>query len=87
MFFMNPNHKGEYNEAHQNEVDGRPQFYAFPYVSLRGIKRVGMVEAKLRWNFQPRWAVLGFASKGKVYGNDLAFETQDDIVAAGVGGR
>jgi hypothetical protein len=75
-------------------VDGRPPFYAFPYVSLRGIpalryqgKQVGMAEAELRWNFLPRWSVLGFAGIGKVYGDDPAFETQDDIVAAGVGGR
>lgn len=75
-------------------VDGRPPFYALPYVSLRGIpalryqgKQVGMAEIELRWNFLPRWSVLGFAGKGKVYGDDPALETQDDIVAAGVGGR
>lgn len=75
-------------------VDGRPPFYTYPWVGLRGIpalryqgKRVGMVEAELRWNILPRWAVLGFAGKGKVYGDDAAFETQDDIVAGGIGGR
>ncbi|MBC2742985.1 MAG: hypothetical protein HGJ93_08050 [Desulfosarcina sp.] len=75
-------------------VDGRLPFYAYPWVSLRGIpalryqgKSVGMVEAELRWNIMPRWAVLGFAGKGAVYGDDPAFETQDNIIAGGVGGR
>jgi hypothetical protein len=75
-------------------VDGRPPFYAFPYIGLRGIpalryqgKRVGMAEAELRWNFLPRWALLGFAGTGKIYGDDPALETQDDIVAGGVGVR
>ena len=75
-------------------VDGQPPFYAYPWVSLRGIpalryqgKRIGMVEAELRWNILTRWAVLGFAGGGKVYGDDAAFETQEDIVAGGIGGR
>lgn len=75
-------------------VDGRPPFYAYPWVTLRGIpalryqgKRVGMVEAELRWNILPRWAVLAFAGKGAVGGDDPAFETQDNIIAGGVGGR
>ncbi len=75
-------------------VDGRPPFYAYPWVSLRGIpalryqgKRVGLVEVELRWNILPRWAVLGFAAKGKVNGDDAALKTQDDIVAGGIRGR
>ena len=75
-------------------VDGLPPFYAFPYVTLRGIpalryqsKRVGMAEVELRWNFLPRWAVLGFAGTGGVYDDNPAFDTQDDIVSGGIGGR
>ena len=75
-------------------VDGRPPFYAYPWVSLRGIpalryqgKRVGMIEAEGRWNILPRWALLGFVGTGQVYGDDPALNTQDNIVAGGVGGR
>jgi hypothetical protein len=75
-------------------VDGRPPFYAYPWVNLRGIpalryqgKRVGVAEAELRWNILPLWAVVGFAGMGKVYGDDAALETQDNIVAGGIGGR
>lgn len=75
-------------------VDGRPPFYAYPYVTMRGIpalryqgKRVGMAGMELRWDILARWAVLGFAGIGKVYGDDAALETQDDIVSGGVGGR
>ena len=31
--------------------------------------------------------MLGFAGFGRVYGDDVAFETQDHIVSGGVGGR
>ena len=75
-------------------VDGLPPFYALPYVTLRGIpalrcqgKRVGMAKVELRWNFLPRRAVLGFGGKGRVYGDDPALETQDDIIAGDFGGR
>jgi hypothetical protein len=75
-------------------VDGRPPFYAYPWITMRGIpalryqgKGVGMVGMELRWNILSRWAMLCFAGGGKVYGNDDAFETQDTIVSGGVGGR
>jgi hypothetical protein len=75
-------------------VDGRLPFYAYPWVKLRGIpalryqgKTVGMIEVEGRWNIRPRWAVLGFAGIGAVDGDDPAFQTRDDIIAGGVGGR
>ncbi|BBO74834.1 hypothetical protein DSCW_22510 [Desulfosarcina widdelii] len=75
-------------------VDGRPPFYAYPWVTMRGIpalryqgKRVGMAGVELRWDILARWAVLGFAGIGRVCGDDAAFETQDDIVSGGIGGR
>jgi hypothetical protein len=75
-------------------VDGRPPFYAYPWVTMRGIpasryqgKRVGMAGMELRWDILARWAVLGFAGIGRVIGDDVAFETQDDIVSGGIGGR
>ena len=75
-------------------VDGRPPFYAYPWVSLRGIpalryqgEKIGMIEVEGRWNILSRWALVGFIGTGGVYGDDPAFETQDDIIAGGVGGR
>lgn len=75
-------------------VDGNPPFYAYPWVTLRGIpalryqgEAVAMAEVEGRWNVLPRWAVIGFIGTGGVYGDDPSFETQDDIVAGGIGGR
>jgi len=75
-------------------VDGQPPFYAYPWITMRGIpalryqgKRVGMAGMELRWDILERWAVLGFAGIGRVYGDDIAFETQDHIVSGGIGGR
>ncbi len=75
-------------------VDGRAPFYAYPWISLRGIpalryqgKSAGMVEAEGRWNVASRWAVLGFAGAGVVGGDDPSFETEDDIYAGGMGVR
>jgi hypothetical protein len=75
-------------------VDGRAPFYAYPYVSLRGIpalryqgKRAGVIEAEARWNIFSRWAILGFAGTGAVGADDPSFETDDDIYAGGAGVR
>jgi len=57
-------------------VDGEPfvevPFYQFPFVYLRGIpimryqgETVGVAEAELRWNFTPRWSVVGFGGAGR----------------------
>lgn len=77
-----------------SSVDGGAPFYAYPWVKLRGIpairyqgKEVGMIELEARWNIQPRWALVGFAGKGVVSGSDSAFQTRDDIIAGGIGGR
>lgn len=75
-------------------VDGQPPFYAYPWITMRGIpalryqgKRAGMAGMELRWDILARWVVLEFAGICKVYGDDVAFETQDDIVSGGIGGR
>ncbi|RKZ60129.1 MAG: glyceraldehyde-3-phosphate dehydrogenase [Gammaproteobacteria bacterium] len=57
-------------------VDGEPfvevPFYQYPFVYLRGIpimryqgETVGVAEAELRWNFTPRWSVVGFGGAGR----------------------
>ena len=47
-------------------------FYQYPFVNLRGIPimryqgdTVAVAEAELRWNFTPRWSVVGFGGAGK----------------------
>jgi hypothetical protein len=51
---------------------GDVPFYQLPFIEMRGIpffryqnEEVALVEAELRWNFTPRWALVGFAGRGK----------------------
>jgi hypothetical protein len=75
-------------------VDGEPPFWAYPWVSLRGVpalryqnERVGMVELEGRYTFARRWGGVVFVGKGTTAGDNPAFETADRIFAGGVGGR
>jgi hypothetical protein len=75
-------------------VSGTAPFFAIPYVSLRGIPalryqgdRVAVGEFEGRYNFTPRWSMVGFAGIGKV-NSDLSFiDTTQDIYAYGLGAR
>ena len=60
-------------------------FYQLPFIEMRGIpffryqdQSVALVEAELRWNFTPRWALVGFAGYG---------EADESASAWGVGVR
>jgi hypothetical protein len=51
---------------------GDVPFYQLPFIEMRGIPffryqndEVALVEAELRWNITPRWALVGFAGTGK----------------------
>jgi hypothetical protein len=51
---------------------GDVPFYQLPFIEMRGIPffryqddEVALVEAEVRWNLTPRWAVVGFAGRGK----------------------
>jgi hypothetical protein len=77
-------------------VDGRAPFYAYPWVSLRGIpamryqgKTAGMIEVEGRWNIFPRWAIVGFAGAGAVRSREILDINivKDDIFAGGAGAR
>lgn len=46
-----------------------------------------MTEVEGRWNLLEKWAILGFAGKGATDGDNEAFDTEDNIVAGGVGAR
>ena len=68
-------------------------FYQYPFVNLRGIPimryqgdTVAVAEAELRWNFTPRWSVVGFGGAGKAY-NDGKKGNTDIIFSKGLGIR
>jgi hypothetical protein len=51
---------------------GDVPFYQLPFIEMRGIpmfryqnEDVALVEAEVRWNVTPRWALVAFAGKGK----------------------
>lgn len=69
-------------------------FYAEPYVPLRGIaalryqgETAGVVELDARHRFAKRWAALAFAGAGFVDSGQAVSDTEDDILAAGIGFR
>lgn len=75
-------------------VSGDPPFFAYPYVSLRGIpalryqgNRAAVAEIEGRYNFTPRWAMIGFAGTGKVGSDIPIFDTKQKIYSLGVGAR
>lgn len=75
-------------------VRGDVPFYQQPSIDLRGIaygryqdQNVGMLEAELRWNFRPRWALLGFGGAGRAWGRRLDFGDASTHTAEGVGFR
>ena len=80
--------------ADYRAVRGDVPFYQLPSIDLRGIaygryqdQNVGMLEAELRWNFAPRWAVLGFGGAGRAWGRSLDFGEAGTHTAEGVGFR
>jgi len=75
-------------------VDGRPPFFAVPYVSIRGIpalryqgKTAGVAEVEGRFNISPRWAAVAFAGAGFTDVKEPNQETADTIKAYGGGIR
>ena len=74
-------------------VDGRPPFYGFPWVQLRGVPalryqsdEVAVGEIEIRYDFLRRWAIVGFYGAG-VVAKDRDFVSEEDILAGGLGGR
>jgi len=75
-------------------VEGRPPFYAAPYVKLRGIpalryqgQTAATAEFELRRRLGYRWAVSIFAGAGSVEAKQERIETDDDIRTVGFGLR
>ena len=73
--------------------EGTP-FFALPFVTLRGIpalryqdSRAAMVEAELRWNVTPRWAVVGFLGAGRAFGEFTDWADSETHFTKGAGFR
>lgn len=75
-------------------VDGAPPFFAYPFVSLRGIPALryqdrvaGAAEIEGRYLLAPRWEVSAFAGLGYTSDEVGLFENPGSIYNFGVGGR
>jgi len=75
-------------------VDGEPPFFAYPWVSLRGIpamryqnKVAGAVEIEARFRVARKWEVLAFTGKGFTSDDVPFFENPDNIYSYGLGAR
>jgi hypothetical protein len=73
---------------------GDVPFYQLPFIELRGIpvaryqdENAGVMEAELRWNATPRWALIGFAGTGRTWGGAKNFSDADSANAWGAGFR
>jgi surface antigen Omp85-like protein len=74
--------------------NGTP-FYLRPFVWLRGVQmlryqgdQAGEVEAELRWQFHPRFSVVGFAGAGLARGSPESRGNQEkSVTSAGAGVR
>lgn len=71
-------------------TDGDAPFYALPYVELRGVpvlryqgRDAASIEAELRWNFDPRWAIVGFGGVGQAVADTSEFGGESYTVGAG----
>lgn len=75
-------------------VSGDVPFYQLPYLDLRGVpagryqdQNTALMEVELRWNVNPRWAVIGFAGAGRSWGYQKDFGASPTIVNKGFGFR
>lgn len=75
-------------------TQGDVPFFARPFVALRGVpalryqgRHAVVGEGELRWQFDPRWSILGFAGAGRAYGDGVAFADAKNVVAGGTGVR
>ena len=79
--------------AGKDSSDGTP-FYLRPYVSLRGVpalryqgEQAAEVEAELRWQFHPRFSLVGFGGGGIARSSLTGREREQSVGAGGVGFR
>jgi hypothetical protein len=77
--------------AAKTSSDGTP-FYLRPYVTLRGVQalryqgeQTAEGEAELRWQFHPRFSLVGFGGVGAAR-SDVAGQARDESIGAGGAG-
>jgi hypothetical protein len=80
-------------------LDGRAArgdvpFYLYPFVDMRGVpaarlqdENTGVVEAELRYNVTPRWALVGFMGAARAWGAHDGFADAPTAVSKGAGFR
>jgi hypothetical protein len=75
-------------------VDGRPQFFGYPWVKLRGIPALryqdsvaGELEIEARYRLLPRWELSAFAGVGYTNDDVPLFDNPGSIYNFGLGGR
>ncbi len=67
--------------------------YQYPFVDLRGIpkmryqgKSIGVLEAEVRWDFNPRWSFIGFGGAGR-YTSIISDVPAANVYTKGIGVR
>lgn len=80
--------------ADLNQSFGDIPFYLRPSLQLRGAPAlryqgagIAATEAELRWQFHPRWSVLGFAGSGITWPGDAPLQETDTTFTGGLGFR
>jgi hemolysin activation/secretion protein len=73
---------------------GDVPFYQLPFIELRGIpaaryqdENAGVIEAEVRWNVTPRWALIGFLGAARAWGSRESFSNAGTVTAKGAGFR
>lgn len=73
---------------------GEVPFYRRPFVSLRGAPAMeyqgaGLIstEVELRWQFHPRWSLVGFGGAGYTWPGDEPFGSTENVFTGGGGIR
>lgn len=73
---------------------GTPPFYMLPYIDMRGIpaaryqgKADILTEGEIRYDFVPRWSVVGFGGTGKAFDDWNDFGSAKWIYSYGAGFR
>ena len=72
----------------------RAPLYLLPYVDLRGVpvmrlqdQNTLVAEGEVRWNLDPRWALVGFGGAGRAWGFRTDYAEGEGTVSKGVGVR
>jgi len=75
-------------------TDGDAPFYGLPFIELRGIPALrfqgdtaASLETEVRWQFDPRWSILGFVGVGGAWSDVKAIGSDGAVWAGGAGFR